>query len=761
MTGIYLEEDEMFYMTLSCITYLLQAFILVESRHPFWYPYFVTWSFSLLMELKILIIHLIYYSDPQFSMVSLIEQFIRILSFLILFLYNYYLKVHKEYSHLYSIPKLSLSINVGPESISSEIFSDYDLDTNKGNLNKSELLEKEDKSNDSISAYYDGYDGNTGKKSSETGNWIFLPYIWPFREKTLQLRAVLVVFCLMGSSALNILVPRQMGTMIDSLTKYAQGDHTYNIWLPLITYTALRFANGGSGISLLRKWLWNPIEQHSYGALTTASHSHLMNLSSDFHDSKITSDLIQAIFGGRSISLLLEAVFFQIIPMSIDLSLAICYLSSQFGPYMGLILMITIVLYIYTSTKLHAHRAKKRRNFITMFRKQINIGEESLDFWSTASLFNMILYEKSRYVNAVKEHLESKNKYENSSYLVDLSQGLIMALNLLSVLCFGFYQVTYNGKTIGQFTTLLVYWAQLSGPMNFLSTIYKSFVNSMMDAEQLLKLFHTKPTINDLPNSKPLKLKGGFISFDRVSFAYDTRKDTLKNISFAAPSGKTVALVGETGGGKSTILKLIDRFYDVKAGSISIDGQDIRNVTTSSLRESIGFVPQDPILFNDTIMNNIRYAKLSATNEEVFEACKASAIHEKILNFPDGYESKVGDRGIKLSGGEKQRIAIARVILKRPEVILLDEATSSVDTETEKTIHKSLNKIFKDRTTLIVAHRLSTIMDADYIYVVMNGEIIEKGTHKDLILENGKYKKLWSQQVCGRSFLDNNSNLLN
>ncbi|POS87021.1 hypothetical protein EPUL_002063, partial [Erysiphe pulchra] len=582
---------------------------------------------------------------------------------------------------------------------------------------------------------------------------IFLPFIWPFKEKKLQLRAIFVIFCLVGSSILNVLVPRQMGAMIDSLTKYAQGDHTYNIWLPSIIYIALRFANGSSGISLLQKWLWNPIEQYSYGALTTASHSHMMNLSSDFHDSKITSDLIQAIFGGRSISLLLEAVFFQIVPMSIDLLLAIGYLASQFGPYMGLMLMITVVLYIYTSTKLHAYRARKRRNFINMFRKQINVGEESLDFWSTASLFNMIFYEECRYASAVKEHLESKQTYEISSYLVDVAQGLIMSINLLSVLWFGFYQVTYNHKSIGQFTTLLMYWTQLSGPMNFLSTIYRSLMNSMMDAEQLLKLFQTKPTIVDLPNSEPLKLSGGLISFRNVSFAYDTRKSTLKNISFAAPPGKIIALVGETGGGKSTILKLIDRFYDIDAGSISIDGQDIRNVTLSSLRECVGFVPQDPVLFNDTIMNNVRYAKLSATKEEVFEACKAAAIHEKILNFPDGYNSKVGDRGIKLSGGEKQRIAIARVVLKRPDVILLDEATSAVDTETENSIQKGLKKMFEGRTTLIVAHRLSTIMNADYIYVVMNGEIIEKGTHKDLILKNGKYKELWSQQVFGRVFI--------
>jgi len=264
---------------------------------------------------------------------------------------------------------------------------------------------------------------------------------------------------------------------------------------------------------------------------------------------------------------------------------------------------------------------------------------------------------------------------------------------------------------------------------------------------RLLELFQTKPTIVDAPGAKPLKLGDGVVRFDNVSFAYDERKPTLTDVSFVVPSGKTVALVGETGGGKSTILKLIDRFYEVTSGSISIDGQDIRQVTLDSLRERIGVVPQEPMLFNDTIMNNIRYARLSATDEEVHEACRAAAIHDKIKTFPDGYDSKVGDRGVKLSGGEKQRVAIARAILKRPDIILLDEATSAVDTETEQLIQEGFKTLCQDRTTFVVAHRLSTIMKADHIVVVMNGKIVEQGSHDELIHTNGKYHDLWSKQI--------------
>lgn len=241
------------------------------------------------------------------------------------------------------------------------------------------------------------------------------------------------------------------------------------------------------------------------------------------------------------------------------------------------------------------------------------------------------------------------------------------------------------------------------GPLSFFSNMYRNISYSLMDAERLLELFQTKPTIVDRPDAKPLKLANGQVEFNDVSFAYDKRKPTLKNVSFVVPSGKTVALVGETGGGKTTILKLIDRFYDCKSGGISIDGQDIRDITLESLRASIGVVPQDPLMFHDSIMNNIRYARLTASDEEVYNACRAAALHDKILAFPDGYNSKVGDRGVKLSGGEKQRVAIARAMLKKPEIILLDEATSAVDTETEAHIQQGFAKLCKDRTTFIVA----------------------------------------------------------
>ncbi|RKF54300.1 Heavy metal tolerance protein [Golovinomyces cichoracearum] len=763
-TGLYSDRDQIVCSIASTITYGTQALVLIESRYPVWYPYLASWVIGFIVELTLLAADIIFYpSITLYDFVIIVGRIMRFFSFILLLLFHIcYQKYYLKSWHIDAEQQALLSSNLAQKSFNTEGLYENGYGTYPENSHQNKNG-KSDSNTDGFSHSHECEDDSKlGKQSKQAGNWLtyvkgfnaIFPYLWPFKHKSLQLRAALVIICLLGSSALNVLVPRQMGAMVDCLTKYAEGDYSHNIWSTAIIYTFLRFASGGSGISWLRQWLWNPIEQYSYDALNTASHSHIMSLSSDFHDSKTSSDLSQAVLGGRSVTLLLETICFQIVPMSLDLAFAFGYLVSQFGSYMGLILVVTVGSYFYATTKLYAHRAKKRRDYITMFRKEVNIGQESLDGWTTASLFNMIFYEQRRYACAVREHLQSKYTYEISSQLVNMTQGVIMAAGLLAVLWLGIYQVVYDDKSVGQFTTLLIFWAQLSTPLVFFSTIYRSLMNSMMDAERLLELLNTKPTIENLPNAKPLEFNGGLVKFECVSFAYDSRKPTLKNISLTAHPGKSIALVGETGGGKSTILKLLDRFYDVDSGSISIDGQDIRNITLSSLRERIGVVPQDPMLFNDTILNNVRYAKLSATNEEVFGACKAAVIHDKILSFPDGYNSQVGDRGMKLSGGEKQRIAIARVILKRPDILILDEATSAVDTETEQFIQEGLNNLCQGRTTFLVAHRLSTILKADYIYVVMDGEIVEEGSHSSLILENGKYKELWSKQIYSKEHID-------
>ncbi|KAK0104792.1 hypothetical protein ONS95_005061 [Cadophora gregata] len=758
-TGNYPAQDLVIYLIASTIFFGVQCLALTDSKFPVWYPYFGTWFIGIAVELVLLVVPNVF--DPPkhpFDFAILVIQIFRTSFFIILpSLYFGLRNDNKLYedSDVERQALLKKKLGQKPSSEASTL-NENGYGTTTDNSQDSDTADNaSDTSGDSYLAEQRKMQARIDKRLEQDGNWfayakgftIFFPYVWPYHNRFLQFRAVLVGFCLLATNALNVLVPNQMGVMIDSLTSYHNGDKSSSIWLPIAIYAALRFVSGGAGIGWLKTWLWMPLEQYSYNALSTAAHAHLMSLSSDFHENKNSSDLTQAVHGGRTVTDLLDIVCFQVVPMFIDLAIAFAYLWSLFGAYMGLIMVSTVVSYLYITTKLYSRRAGIRRDFITIFRREWTLGQQSLDGWSTASLFNMIPYEQERYSGAVKDHMKSKGAYEMSSQAIIATQALILTLGLLGALGLGVYQVAYEGQSVGKFTTLLVYWGQLQSPLTFFSTMYKQISYSLMDAEQLLELFRTKPSIVDAPDAKPLKLGDGVVKFNNVSFAYDQRKPTLANVSFNVPSGKTVALVGETGGGKSTILKLIDRFYEVTSGSISIDDQDIRQVTLDSLRERIGVVPQEPMLFNDTIMNNIRYARLSASDQEVHEACRAAVIHDKIESFPDGYNSKVGDRGVKLSGGEKQRVAIARAILKRPDIILLDEATSAVDTETEQLIQEGFKTLCQGRTTIVVAHRLSTIMKADHIVVVMNGKVVEQGSHDELIHTNGKYHDLWSKQI--------------
>lgn len=361
-----------------------------------------------------------------------------------------------------------------------------------------------------------------------------------------------------------------------------------------------------------------------------------MSLSSEFHEKSSDSELIQAVSGGHALFGLVEEVLFKVIPMFIDLAVAFWYLSSVFGPFMGLIMVSFVATYLYVTTKVSLRSVNKRREYVSLRRKEWNDGYQSISNWNTACLFNNIPYEEERYTGAVRNHLKSRYGYELALGFLSAIQSFVMTVGKIAALCLGAWRISKGHNDIGDFTTLIIYWSQLESPIIFFGSTYKSISSSLVDAERLLQVFQTKPTVVDAPTAKPLHLDKGVVKFKDVSFAYDERKPTLKNVTFTVPAGKTVALVGETGGGKSTILKLIDRFYDVTGGSISVDGQDIRDVTVSSLREKIGVVPQDPRLFYDSIMNNIRYARLSATDEEVHEACRAAAVHDKIMTFPDG-----------------------------------------------------------------------------------------------------------------------------
>ncbi len=367
--------------------------------------------------------------------------------------------------------------------------------------------------------------------------------------------------------------------------------------------------------------------------------------------------------------------------------------------------------------------------------------------YETVKYFNAEGYEFDRYRNAVGDYQRAEYKVLFSLNIMNVTQNLVFTLGLLVTCFIAAYQVTSGQRKVGQFVALLTYMAQLQGPLNFFGTFYRSIQSAMINSERMLELFKERPTVVDEPTAESLPSCEGEIRFDEVKFSYDTRKPALQGLSFHCAPGTTTALVGESGGGKSTVFRLLFRFYNTQDGSIQVDGHDVQDVTIDSLRRHIGVVPQDTVLFNETLMYNLKYANPSCSEEDVFEACRAASIHEKILGFPDGYQTKVGERGLRLSGGEKQRVAIARTILKNPRIILLDEATAALDTETEQHIQTALATLSHGRTMLVIAHRLSTITTADQILVLHAGKVAESGTHEELLALKGRYANMWKKQI--------------
>ena len=367
--------------------------------------------------------------------------------------------------------------------------------------------------------------------------------------------------------------------------------------------------------------------------------------------------------------------------------------------------------------------------------------------YETVKYFNAEEYEFGRYRGAVSDFQRAEYHVLFSLNLMNTSQNTIFMLGLLIACFIAAYQVSLGQRDVGQFVSLLTYMAQLQGPLNFFGTFYRSIQSALINSERLLELFREQPTVVDRPNARPLAVCKGDIKFDNVEFSYDARKPALNGLTFHCEPGTTTALVGESGGGKSTVFRLLFRFYNSERGRILVDGHDVESITIDSLRRHIGVVPQDTVLFNETLMYNLKYANPSATDEDVYEACRASSIHDKIMSFPDGYNTKVGERGLRLSGGEKQRVAIARTILKNPRIILLDEATAALDTETEEHIQGALSTLSRGRTMLVIAHRLSTITTADRILVLSEGKVTESGTHDQLLAMKGRYASMWRKQI--------------
>ncbi|WBW74716.1 vacuolar phytochelatin and glutathione S-conjugate ABC family transmembrane transporter Hmt1 [Schizosaccharomyces osmophilus] len=591
------------------------------------------------------------------------------------------------------------------------------------------------------------------KKPPKNTSWIayfksfaiLFPYLWPVKNFRLQLHIFVCVILLVIGRIANILAPRQLGVVTEKLSQTGSGVP----WFEVFLFVFYRFLQGNMGlVGSLRSFLWIPVSQYAYRALSTKALQHVLGLSYDFHLNKRGGEVLAALTKANSVNTFVEQLLFQIGPVLTDLAVAIIYFFVKFDVYFSLIVLVMTFCYCYVTVKITSWRTEARRKMVNSWRDSYGVQNDAIMNYETVKNFDADDFENHRFGDAVDAYLRQENTVLSSLSVLNIIQGGIFTSSLCVACLLSAYKVSFGYNTVGDFVVLLTYMTQLQQPLNFFGTLYRSLQNSIIDAERLLEIFEEQPTVLEREDATPLKVTDGRVAFSNVSFAYDPRKPVLSNVSFVAEPGKVIALVGESGGGKSTIMRILLRFFDVNNGSITIDDQDIRDVTLSSLRSSIGVVPQDSILFNDTVMYNIKYAKPGASDEEVYEAAKAAQIHDRILEFPDGYNSRVGERGLKLSGGEKQRMAVARAILKNPTIILLDEATSALDTNTERHIQASLNRLAAGRTAIVIAHRLSTITNADLILCIHNGKIVETGTHEDLLKhEDGVYKKMWLQQA--------------
>ncbi|KAK4234412.1 hypothetical protein C8A03DRAFT_47245 [Achaetomium macrosporum] len=577
------------------------------------------------------------------------------------------------------------------------------------------------------------------------GYSVFFPYLWPSKSVRLQLVVLLCFILVILQRVVNILVPAQLGVVTDVFDNNKAGDA---VWLELALLILYKLLQGPSGLlGSLRSILWVPVSQHTYRALTTAAFEHVHSLSLDFHLGKRTGEVLSALNKGASINQFLEQVTFQVVPMLVDLLVAIVYFYVRFGPMYALFVSIITFYYLYLTIRMAATRADQRRDMVNADREEEAVKNDSIMSYETVKYFNAERREFERYGNAIKKFQEAEAKVTYGINHMNMAQSVVFMCGLLVALLTCGYQVSRGDRSVGDFVLLVTYLNQLQGPLNFFGTFYRTVQSAMISGERLLELFKIQPTVVDKPGAKPLLGCSGHIKWDNVGFSYDKRRTALHDLSFECKPGTTTAFVGESGGGKSTVFRLMFRYYNCGEGSIEIDGHDVKDLTIDSVRRFIGVVPQDTLLFNETLMYNLKYANPNATDEEVYDACRAAAIHDRILSFPDGYLTKVGERGLRLSGGEKQRVAIARTILKNPKIIMLDEATSALDGETEQKIQSKLisGKFGQDRTLLIIAHRLSTITHADQIIVLHAGTVVERGTHQELLALNGRYAAMWEK----------------
>ena len=580
------------------------------------------------------------------------------------------------------------------------------------------------------------------------------PFIWPTDRPDLQRRVGFSMLLLLAAKLATMAVPFTFKWATDALTGEGTAPVAPSSWLLWVfaAPVAMTIAYGGTRILMAlltqaRDGIFAKVAMNAVRRLAFRTFEHMHQLSLRFHLERKTGGLTRVLERGRNaIETIVRMVIMQLVPTIIELVFIVVVLLYQFDWRYVVVVLGVVALYMAYTYKATEWRINIRR--------RMNDSDTEANVKAVDSLLN---YETVKYFVAeereARRYDRSMERYETASVqayvslaVLNAGQAAIFTVGLAAVMVMCAYGIKQGTNTVGDFVMINAMMIQLYQPLNFMGMVYREIKQAVIDIEKMFAILAREPEIKDKPGAKPLDIKRGAIRFENVSFAYDPEREILKGISFEVPAGHRVAVVGPSGAGKSTISRLLFRFYEVSGGRISIDGQDIRDVTQKSLRSAIGMVPQDTVLFNDTIRYNIRYGRWEATDAEVEEAARLAQIDDFIRLSPKGYDTEVGERGLKLSGGEKQRVAIARTILKAPPILLLDEATSALDSHTEMEIQDALERVSENRTTLVIAHRLSTIISADEIIVLDRGVIVERGSHHQLLAKGGLYASMWNRQ---------------
>ena len=578
-----------------------------------------------------------------------------------------------------------------------------------------------------------------------------VPYIWPASRPDLRMRVVFALIALIIAKAITLLVPIAYKAMVDLLTGEATGKEITAVGLAA-SPVFLIVAYGVGRVMMVvfgqfRDVWFTAVAQNAVRKLANRTFSHLHALSLRFHLERRTGGLNRVIERGvTGVDTIVRMAVLNSIPTAVELLMISGLVAYYFGWIYVVVVLVTVALYVAFTFWASERRIAIRRDMNDSDTEAHAKAVDSLLNYETVKYFGNEAHEARRFDASMARYEKAAIRTYTSLGWLNTGQAVIFTLGTVICMLLAARDVVSGTLTIGGFVMINAILMQLYLPLNFMGMVYREIKQGLIDIETMFALLHEPAEITDRPGAKPLRVTKGEIRFENVSFAYDPERQILKDVSFEVPAGKMVAIVGPSGAGKSTISRILFRFYELTSGRVLIDGQDIRDVTQASLRAAIGMVPQDTVLFNDTIRYNIRYGRPEANNAQVREAARLAQIHDFIMTLPQGYDSLVGERGLKLSGGEKQRVAIARTILKSPPVLMLDEATSALDSHTEKEIQDALERVARERTSLVIAHRLSTVVHADNIIVLDHGAIVEQGTHLELLARGGLYASLWARQ---------------